>query len=208
MRLLPSTMQKLLHQKSNNLVPPLLYRCKQENEGKKRGTWPIASLSRYSLSILSAWMARGFLILWRVVLLFRISKHLEQLAPMPSTVNEKKSNAPLKGCTMNPKKAWPSPCARPRTPFCRALSTGFLRTPDMPKATPCARASVPCMIPSPNPPILLDHTWLHFYHHFKNPDSKIQLHMIGDCKEYYLLWTKLQKLSVCRELCKTFAEGC
>lgn len=129
-------------------------------------TCPIASLSQYSLSIPSECTARGFLILWNAVLLLKTSKHLEQLAPIPSTVNEKKSSAPLTGCTMKPKKARPSPWANPRIPFCRALSTGFLTTPETPKATPWARASVPWMNPSPTPVILLDLTCCHVLSHF------------------------------------------
>ena len=132
--------------------------------GQKESVWrkstcPTASLSEYSLRTPSARIARGFLILWKVVLLFKASKHLEQLAPIPSTVNEKKSKAPLTGCTMNPRKPRPRPLASPRRPFCLALSTGFVTTPDTPNATPCARASVPWIIPSPTPVILLDHTW-------------------------------------------------
>uniref|UniRef100_A0A0A9CVL6 Uncharacterized protein n=1 Tax=Arundo donax TaxID=35708 RepID=A0A0A9CVL6_ARUDO len=62
--------------------------------------------------------------------------HLIKLALMPSTVNEKKSRAPLRGCTIKPTKARPRPGAMPITPYCLALSTGFLKTPETPKAKP------------------------------------------------------------------------
>lgn len=136
----------------------------QDNERGSRkwrieyNTCPTASFSEYSLTMPSAWKARGFLILWAIVLLLKISMHLEKLAPTPSTVRETKSRAPLNGCTKIPRKARPSPWASPRGPYCLVLSIGFLTTPDTPKATPCARASVPWRIPSLTPVILLDHT--------------------------------------------------